>query len=92
MTVAVSKALEEGASAVNVRRPRHGGLGGDLCGQGPASARSSSSPQRAVARGKIAQAQAVGARVLEVQGPFEGALGAAREARAAWDTRAHPTR
>ena len=79
MTVAVSKALEEGASAVVCAS-----TGNTAASAATYAARAGLDavilqPAGAVARGKIAQAQAVGARVLEVQGPFEGALEAARE-------------
>jgi threonine synthase len=79
MTVAVSKALEEGASAVVCAS-----TGNTAASAATYAARAGLDavilqPAGAVARGKIAQAQAVGARVLEVQGPFEGALDAARE-------------
>jgi threonine synthase len=56
----------------------HRGIGRRLCGTGGITA-VILQPAGAVARGKIAQAQAVGARLLEVQGPFEAALNAARE-------------
>jgi threonine synthase len=79
MTVAVSKALEEGVAAVVCAS-----TGNTAASAATYAARAGIravilQPAGAVARGKIAQAQAVGARVLEVQGPFEGALDAARE-------------
>ena len=79
MTVAVSKAVEEGATAVVCAS-----TGNTAASAATYAARAGLraiilQPAGAVARGKIAQAQAVGARVLEVQGPFEGALDAARE-------------
>ena len=79
MTVAVSKALEQGATAVVCAS-----TGNTAASAATYAARAGLTavilqPARAVARGKIAQAQAVGARVLEVQGPFEAALDAARE-------------
>jgi threonine synthase len=79
MTVAVSKALEEGAGAVVCAS-----TGNTAASAAAYAARAGITavilqPAGAVARGKIAQAQAVGARLLEVQGPFEAALDAARE-------------
>ena len=79
MTVAVSKAVEEGAGAVVCAS-----TGNTAASAAAYAARAGIpavilQPAGAVARGKIAQAQAVGARVLEVQGPFEAALDAARE-------------
>jgi threonine synthase len=79
MTVAVSKAVEDGARAV-------------ICASTGNTAASAASyaaraglpavvlqPAGAVASGKLAQARAVGARVLEVRGTFDEALAAARE-------------
>jgi threonine synthase len=79
MTVAVSKAVEEGAGALVCAS-----TGNTAASAATYAARAGIpavvlQPAGAVARGKIAQAQAVGARVLEVQGPFEAALDAARE-------------
>jgi threonine synthase len=79
MTVAVSKALEDGAAAVVCAS-----TGNTAASAATYAARAGIpavilQPAGAVARGKIAQAQAVGARLLEVQGPFEAALDAARE-------------
>ena len=79
MTVAVSKAIEEGAAAVVCAS-----TGNTAASAATYAARAGIlavvlQPSGAVARGKIAQAQAVGARVLEVQGPFEAALEGARE-------------
>jgi threonine synthase len=79
MTVAVSKAVEEGAGAVVCAS-----TGNTAASAAAYAARAGITavilqPAGAVARGKIAQAQAVGARLLEVQGPFEAALDAARE-------------
>lgn len=79
MTVAVSKALEEGAGAVVCAS-----TGNTAASAAAYAARAGIpavilQPAGAVARGKIAQAQAVGARLLEVRGPFEAALEAARE-------------
>ena len=79
MTVAISKALEDGAQAV-------------ICASTGNTAASSAAyaaraglvavvlqPAGAVASGKLAQARALGARVLEVRGSFDEALAAARE-------------
>jgi threonine synthase len=79
MTIAVSKALEEGAGAVVCAS-----TGNTAASAAAYAARAGITavilqPAGAVARGKIVQAQAVGARVLQVQGPFEAALAAARE-------------
>ena len=79
MTVAVAKAIEEGATAVVCAS-----TGNTAASAATYAARAGLTavilmPAGAVARGKIAQAQAVGARLFEVQGPFEGALDAARE-------------
>jgi threonine synthase len=79
MTVAVSKAVEEGAEAVVCAS-----TGNTAASAATYAARAGLSavilqPAGQVARGKIAQAQAVGARLFEVQGPFEGALDVARE-------------
>ena len=78
MTVAISKALEEGAAAV-------------ICASTGNTAASAAAyaarggliavvlqPAGAVASGKVAQARALGARVLETQGSFDEALDAAR--------------
>ena len=79
MTIAVSKALEDGAGAVVCAS-----TGNTAASAAAYAARAGITavilqPADAVARGKIVQAQAVGARVLQVQGPFEAALSAARE-------------
>ena len=79
MTVAVSKALEEGAQAV-------------ICASTGNTASSAAAyaaraglpalilqPEGAVASGKLAQTRMYGARVLEVRGTFDQALAAARE-------------
>jgi threonine synthase len=78
MTVAVSKALEEGAQAV-------------ICASTGNTASSAAAyaaraglpalilqPEGAVASGKLAQTRMYGARVLEVRGTFDEALAAAR--------------
>jgi threonine synthase len=79
MTIAVSKALEDGARAVVCAS-----TGNTAASAAAYAARAGITavilqPVGAVARGKIVQAQVVGARVLQVQGPFEAALTAARE-------------
>jgi threonine synthase len=79
MTVAVSKALEDGAQAVVCAS-----TGNTAASAAAYAARAGITalvlqPAGAVARGKIVQAQAVGARLLEVRGPFDAALDAARE-------------
>ena len=79
MTVAVSKAVETGAQAVICAST------GNTAASAAASAARAGlpavvlQPAGAVASGKLAQARAVGARVLEVRGTFDEALAAARE-------------
>ena len=78
MTVAVSKALEAGSPTGDLRVDReHGRVRRGLRGARRAAALSSCSRHGAVARGKLAQARALGARVLEVRGSFDDALAAA---------------
>ena len=79
MTVAVSKAVEEGAAAVVCASTGNTAASAATYAARAGIAAVILQPAGAVARGKIAQAQAVGARLLEVQGPFEAALDAARE-------------
>jgi threonine synthase len=79
MTVAVSKALEEGAQAVVCAS-----TGNTAASAAAYAARAGIpavilQPAGAVALGKVAQARALGARLLEVRGSFEDALAAARE-------------
>ena len=79
MTVAVSKALEEGAAAVIVAS-----TGNTASSVAAYAARAGIpavilQPQGAVATGKLAQTRMYGARVLEVRGSFDEALAAARE-------------
>jgi threonine synthase len=79
MTVAVSKALEEGARAVVCAS-----TGNTSASAAAYAARAGLPavvllPAGAVALGKLAQARAAGARLLEVRGSFDEALGAARE-------------
>jgi threonine synthase len=78
MTVAVSKALEEGAEAVMCAST------GNTAGSAAAYATRAGlravvlMPQGAVAGPKLAQARMLGARVLEARGSFDDALAAAR--------------
>jgi len=79
MTVAVSKALEEGVRAVVCAS-----TGNTAASAAAYAARARLpavvlQPAGAVALGKLAQARALGARVLEVRGSFDQALAAARE-------------
>src|SRR6476619_3389943 len=79
MTVAVSKALEDGAHSVICAS-----TGNTAASTAAYAARAGLQaivlqPAGAVALGKLAQARAVGARVLEVRGSFDAALSAARE-------------
>jgi threonine synthase len=79
MTVAVSQALAEGAGAVICAS-----TGNTAASAAAYAARAGITcvilqPAGAVALGKLAQARAVGARVLEVRGSFDQALAAARE-------------
>ena len=79
MTVAVSKAVEEGATAVVCASTGNTAASAATYATRAGIGAVILQPAGAVARGKIAQAQAVGALLLEVQGPFEAALDAARE-------------
>jgi threonine synthase len=79
MTVAVSLAAGEGAGAVVCAS-----TGNTAASAAAYAARAGLpalvlQPAGAVALGKLAQARALGARVLEVRGSFDEALGAARE-------------
>jgi threonine synthase len=79
MTVAVSKAVEDRARAVICAS-----TGNTAASAAAYAARAGLTcvilqPAGAVALGKLAQARAVGARVLEVRGSFDQALEAARE-------------
>jgi threonine synthase len=79
MTVAVSKAVEEGAEAVIVAS-----TGNTASSAAAYAARAGLSaivllPEGTVASGKVAQSRMYGALVLEVRGTFDEALGAARE-------------
>ena len=74
MTVAVSKALEDGASAaVCASTGNTAASAAAYCGR--AGIRLAVVlPEGAIARGKLAQAQICGARVIAVQGTFDDAL------------------
>ena len=81
MTVAVSKAVEDGRARDRLRLDReHGRVGGGLRRTRRADGGRSCSRGGAVALGKLAQARAAGARVLEVRGQLR--RGASRGARA----------
>ena len=79
MTIAISKALEEGAQAVICAS-----TGNTAASAAAYAARAGLpalvlQPAGAVAIGKLAQARAFGARLLEVRGSFDDALAVARE-------------
>src|SRR5207248_5942476 len=79
MTVAVSKALEDGARAVVCAS-----TGNTSASAAAYAARAGLiavvlEPAGAVASGKLAQARALGAKLLEVLGSLDDALAAARE-------------
>src|SRR5215831_9142802 len=79
MTVAISKAVEDGARAVICAS-----TGNTAASAAAYAARAGLpavvlQPAGAVALGKLAQARALGARVLEVRGSFDEALAAAQE-------------
>src|SRR3954462_2666688 len=79
MTMAVSKALEEGAThAVCASTGNTSASAAAYCGR--AGIRLAVVlPEGAIARGKLAQAQICGARVIAVQGSFDDALRLVRE-------------
>ncbi|MFI5049805.1 MAG: threonine synthase [Gaiellales bacterium] len=79
MTVAVSKALEDGATvAVCASTGNTSASAAAYCGR--AGIRLAVVlPEGAIARGKLAQAQICGARVIAVQGSFDDALRLVRE-------------
>ena len=79
MTMAVSKALEDGAGhAVCASTGNTSASAAAYCGR--AGIRLAVVlPEGAIARGKLAQAQICGARVIAVQGSFDDALGLVRE-------------
>jgi threonine synthase len=78
MTVAVSKALEEGALAVVCASTGNTAASAAAYAARAGLAALVLQPAGAVALGKLAQARALGARVLEVRGSFDQALDAAR--------------
>jgi len=79
MTMAVSKALEDGArEAVCASTGNTSASAAAYCAR--AGLRLAVVlPEGAIARGKLAQAQIAGARVIAVQGDFDAALGLVRE-------------
>jgi threonine synthase len=79
MTVAVSRALEDGARAVICASTGNTAASAAAYAARAGLAAVVLQPAGAVASGKLAQARAVGARVLEVRGSFDEALDAARE-------------
>ena len=92
MTVAVSKAVEAGAHSVICAS-----TGNTAASAAAYAARAGLvavvlQPAGAVASGKLAQARALGARVLEVRGSFDEALAGGARARGAGDARASSTR
>jgi threonine synthase len=79
MTVAVSLALAEGAHAVVCASTGNTAASAAAYAARAGLAAVILQPAGAVALGKVAQARALGARVLEVRGSFDEALSAARE-------------
>ena len=79
MTVAVSNALAGGAAAVVCASTGNTAASASAYAARAGLAAVVLQPAGAVALGKLAQARAVGARVLEVRGTFDEALAAARE-------------
>lgn len=79
MTVAVSKALEQGAKlAVCASTGNTSASAAAYCGRAGITL-AVVLPEGAIARGKLAQAQIAGARVLAIQGSFDDALQLVRE-------------
>jgi threonine synthase len=78
MTVAISKALEEGARAVICASTGNTAASAAAYAARAGLAAVVLQPAGAVASAKLAQAQAHGARVLEVRASFDAALDAAR--------------
>jgi threonine synthase len=78
MTVAVSKAVAAGAEGVICASTGNTAASAAAYGARAGLLAVVLQPRGAVARGKLAQARAVGARVLEVRGSFDEALTAAR--------------
>lgn len=79
MTVAVSKALEDGAEAVVCASTGNTAASAAAYAARAGIAAMILQPAGAVTLGKVAQARALGARLFEVRGSFEHALDAARE-------------
>jgi threonine synthase len=79
MTVAVSKALEAGADAVVCASTGNTAASAAAYASRAGLRAAILQPAGAVAAGKLAQARALGALVLDVRGSFDEALGAARE-------------
>jgi len=79
MTVALSKALEDGAEAVVCASTGNTAASAAAYAARAGIAALVLQPAGAVAAGKLAQARAVGARLLEVRGSFDEALAAAEE-------------
>jgi threonine synthase len=79
MTMAVSKALEEGATAaVCASTGNTSASAAAYCGRAGLNL-AVVLPEGAIARGKLAQAQICGARVIAIQGSFDDALNLVRE-------------
>jgi threonine synthase len=79
MTVAVSKALEAGAEAVVCASTGNTAASAAAYAARAGLTAAILQPAGAVAAGKLAQARALGARVLDVRGSFDEALTAARD-------------
>ena len=79
MTVAVSKAAEEGARAVVCASTGNTAASAAAYGARAGLPVLVLQPKDAVAGGKLAQTRMLGARLLEVRGSFDEALAAARE-------------
>lgn len=79
MTVAVSKAVEEGVEAVVCASTGNTAASAAAYAARAGIRAAVLQPSGAVAAGKLAQARALGARVLDVRGSFDQALAAARE-------------
>jgi threonine synthase len=79
MTVAVAKAVEEGAEAVVCASTGNTAASAAAYGARAGIRAAVLQPAGAVAAGKLAQARALGARILDVQGSFDQALAAARQ-------------
>ena len=78
MTVAISRAVEAGAQAVICASTGNTAASAAAYAARAGLAAVVLQPAGAVASGKLAQARALGARVLEVRGSFDDALSAAR--------------